>query len=171
MKIRAAKDQDPLLTYNDLRVKFGVSPNIIKVALEKTVDDWKAMLESTTPRNIPRDPASRPIAIKKESIQPFSAVVSSPEPMAIAAPAVSTEASEWEYRAIVIRSRSQFNDVVFEQQGHDNSDWKLLAAKSFEDVLNIFGNDKWDLGGMAVLSHGSAGFTGMYELVFKRKKT
>jgi len=47
------------------------------------------------------------------------------------------------------------NDVVYEQQGNGNSDWKPLAGKTFADVLNLFGADRWELASMIVLSdHG-----------------
>jgi len=172
MKIRAAKDVDPTLTYNDLRQKFGVSPNIIKMALEKSVEEWKSMLDTTTPRTRPQMLVSQPVSIKKEPVPSHEKTTASAEPSITAAASISsgTTTPEWEYHAVIVRSRMQFNDVVYEQQGHDNSDWKLLAVKSFEEVLNLFGNDKWELAAMVVLSHGSTGFTGMYELVFKRKK-
>jgi len=81
------------------------------------------------------------------------------------------KAGEWEYRAIIVRGRQSLNDIVYEQQGRDQGDWKPLAAKSFQDVLNGYGKDRWELAGMAVLSHGPAGFTGMYELAFKRSRS
>ena len=176
MQIRAAKDSDPALTYNDLRQKFSVSPNIIKMALEKSVDEWKTMLETTTPRTKPQTIVSKPMSIKKDSVQSITPIMANSESTAkpaLAIPSglpVNTNAA-WEYRAVIIRSRQQFNDVVYEQQGRDNSDWKMLPnVKSFEDLLNIFGIERWELSGMAVLNHGPAGFTGMYELVFKRKR-
>jgi len=69
-----------------------------------------------------------------------------------------------------VRGRQSFNDIVYEQQGRDQSDWKPFPAKSFQDVLNTLGRDRWEVAGMAVLSHGAAGFTGIYELVFKRSR-
>jgi len=91
-----------------------------------------------------------------------------PAPANITSP---EKAGEWEYRAIIVRGRQSFNDIVYEQQGRDQGDWKPFPAKSFQDVLNGFGKDRWELAGMAVLSHGPAGFTGMYELAFKRPRS
>ena len=172
IQIRAAKDGDPALTYNDLKQKFGVSPNIIKTALEKTVDEWKVILQTAMPRIKPRAPAPKPVAVKKAPIEPDGSVLARPESLPISSPAMdsSCQVPEWEYHAIIVRSRTQFNEVVYEQQGHDKSDWKLLAGKSFQDVLNSFGKEKWELSGMALLHHEAAAFTGMYELVFKRRK-
>ena len=172
MQIRAAKDGNPALTYNDLRQQFGVSPNIIKIALEKTIDEWKAIIATTKPVSKPRNIVSKQVAIKKEEAPPLETITSRSEPMTIIPPPSTSGVTifAWEYRTIIIRSRVQFNNVVYEQQGHDNSDWKLLAVKTFEDALNMYGTDKWELAGMAVLNHGAAGFTGLYELVFKRLK-
>jgi hypothetical protein len=177
MQIRAAKDSNPSLTYNDLRQKFSVSPNIIKMALEKTVGEWKAMFEGATPRTKPRAAVSMPASIMNDPLPSFPAIVHHSESASLPASVIlsgspGTTNAAWEYRTIIIRSRMQFNDTVYEQQGRDNSDWKMLSnLKSFEDVLNMFGNDKWELGGMAVLNHGPSGFTGMYELVFKRNRS
>ena len=61
-------------------------------------------------------------------------------------------------------------DIVYEEQGKNGSDWKPIIAKTFEGVLNSFGNDRWELASMIVLSHGATAFTGLYELAFKRTR-
>jgi len=57
---------------------------------------------------------------------------------------------------------------VYEQQGKNGGDWKPIAGKTFEGVLNTLGADRWQLASMIVLSHGATAFTGLYELAFKR---
>nr|MDO8111653.1 hypothetical protein [Candidatus Sigynarchaeota archaeon] len=164
--IRVAKDTTPGITNKVLRDKFGVSTNIISAALEKTVDEWKALAVTTPFRARIREP---PVLVQ-ETVQ-VQSKVEAPTTVEITTPAsivIPEKAGEWEYRAIIVRGRQSLNDIVYEQQGRDQGDWKPLAAKSFQDVLNGLGKDRWELAGMAVLSHGSSGFTGMYELVFKR---
>jgi len=74
----------------------------------------------------------------------------------------------WEYRIVIVRGRLVLNDVVCEQQGNDNSDWKPIAVKTFGDALKSFGKDGWKLASMVLLNYGAMVFTGLYELVFKR---
>jgi len=166
--IRAEKDANPGTTLKELHVKFDVSTNIVSAALEKTVDEWNALAKVTPLRaRVPEPPVAlqeAPRVQEKVTVPPSATVITTPEN-------VSREATgEWEYRAVIVRGRQSFNDIVYEQQGRDQGDWKPLAAKSFQDALNTFGKDRWELAGMAVLSHGAAGFTGMYELAFKRPR-
>jgi len=166
--IRTSKDTTPGITTKVLRDKFGVSTNIISAALEKTIDEWKALAVSTPYRARVREP---PVLVQ-EAVQVQNKVEASiidemPTPANITPP---EKGGEWEYRAIIVRGRQSFNDIVYEQQGRDQGDWKPFPAKSFQDALNMFGKDRWELAGMAVLSHGAAGFTGMYELAFKRPR-
>ena len=168
--IRAEKDANPNVTYKDLHDKFGASGNLVAVALEKTTAEWKALLETTPARAKTREiPGAKPPveqAISKD--MPREPQVASIEPPT---PAIApSRACEWEYRAVAVRGRTQWNDVVYEQQGKNQGEWKQLAAKTFEGVLDMFGKDGWELAAMAVLSHGSAGFTGVYELAFKRRR-
>jgi len=161
--IRAAKDASPGTTLKELHVKFDVSTNIVSAALEKAVDEWNALAKVTPLRARVPEP---PVAVQKKVIvPPPAAVIAAPEN------ASREAAGVWEYWAVIVRGRQSFNDIVYEQQGRDQGDWKPLAAKSFQDVLNALGRDRWELAGMAVLSHGAAGFTGMYELAFKRPRT
>jgi len=167
--IRGAKDTTPGITTKILRDKFGLSANIISAALEKTVDEWKAFAVATPYRARVREP---PVLVQ-EAVQVQGKVEASiidemPTPANIKPP---EEGGEWEYRTIIVRGRQSFNDIVYEQQGRDQGDWKPLPAKSFQDFLNGLGKDQWELAGMAVLSHGPAGFTGMYELAFKRPRS
>nr|MDO8111461.1 hypothetical protein [Candidatus Sigynarchaeota archaeon] len=167
--IRTAKDATPDMNNKMLREKFGVSTNIISAALEKTVDEWKALAVTTPYRARVREP----IAVVQEAIQ-VQSKVEAPATDEITTPANISppeKGGEWEYRAVIVRGRQSFNDIVYEQQGRNQGDWKPLAAKSFQDALNEFGRDRWELAGMAVLSHGAAGFTGMYEIAFKRPRS
>nr|MDO8109092.1 hypothetical protein [Candidatus Sigynarchaeota archaeon] len=166
--IRTLKDTTPGITTKVLRDKFGVSTNIISAALDKTVDEWKAFAVATPYRARVREPP----VLMQEAVQVLGKV-EAPITEEIPAPAsipLPEKAGEWEYRAVIVRGRQSFNDIVYEQQEWDQGDWKPLAAKSFQDVLNGYGKEKWELAGMAVLSHGAAGFTGMYELAFKRSR-
>nr|MDO8111875.1 hypothetical protein [Candidatus Sigynarchaeota archaeon] len=63
--IRAAKDADPDTTVKKLHIKFGVSTNIISAALEKTVDEWKALAVATPYRTRLREPT----VLIQESVQ------------------------------------------------------------------------------------------------------
>ena len=159
--IRAAKDQAPASTIKDLQKRFGVSGNIVGAALEKTTTEWQAMAASAPARNVyqPRKSMTIDTTIAPKESSPSRKSSSTP----CGAPC-------WEYRAVVVRGRLVLNDIVYEQQGNDNSNWKPLAAKTFGDVLNLFGNDRWELASMLVLSHGASGFTGLYELAFKRPR-
>ena len=166
--IRAEKDANPKVTCKELGSKFGVNTKIIESALEKTIDEWKALAE-TTPARISR----RDLAPVKQAVQqmPAEGMPSKPVPAIALNPVPAPSSTHgWEYRAVIVRGRTQWNDVIYEQQGHAQGDWKPLAVKTFDDVLNLFGKDGWELAGMVGLSHGSAGFTGMYELAFKRKR-
>nr|MDO8115315.1 hypothetical protein [Candidatus Sigynarchaeota archaeon] len=166
--ICAEKDANPGTTLKELHVKFDVSTNIASAALEKTVDEWNALAKVTPLRAMVSEP---PVAVQ-ETPRVQEKVIAPPPAAVIAAPenASREAAGEWEYRAVIVRGRQSFNDIVYEQQGRDQGDWKPLAAKSFQDVLNALGRDRWELAGMAVLSHGAAGFTGMNELAFKRPR-
>jgi hypothetical protein len=157
--IRAAKDQAPALTIKDLQKRFGVSGNIIGAALEKTTAEWQAMA-ATAPARISYQPRKAiPLGITVGPKESSTSQASNP---------TTCEASCWEYRTVIARGRLVLNDIVYEHQGSDNSDWKPLAAKTFADALNLFGKDGWELTGMLVLSHGATAFTGLYELAFKR---
>ena len=157
--IRLAKDQAPATTVKDLQQRFDVSGNIIGVALEKSVAEWQSILASTPARTTyqPRkvSPANTMAIIKEAS--------SSQVPKS-----TTCEAPCWEYRTIIVRGRAVLGDIVYEQQGKNGGDWKPIAAKTFDGVLNSFAADRWELASMIVLSHGAAAFTGLYELAFKR---
>ncbi len=164
--IRAAKDANPGIAIKELNARFGVSNIIVSLALEKSVDEWKALAKVTPLRA--RAPET-PVAVQEARQARDGPAKALPTP-AVALPrkAVSGASGSWDYRAIIVRGRQVLSDFVYEQQGRDQGDWRLLPAKSFQDALNVFGKDRWELAGMAVLSHGAAGFTGMYELVLKR---
>jgi len=156
--IRAAKDESPSATIDDLRRRFGVSGNIVNAALEKTVDEWHAMLGTAMPR------------VKHKSEPPSSMHVA-PISQAVAMPdKLARGLVSWEYRTVVMRGRAVLGGIVYEQQGKDGGDWKPLATNSFDQALGMLDNDGWELTSMAVLKHGETAFTGMYELVLKRPR-
>nr|MDO8113316.1 hypothetical protein [Candidatus Sigynarchaeota archaeon] len=166
--IRTAKDTTPGMTTKMLRDKFGVRANIISAALEKTVDEWKALAVTMPYRariQEPPEPVQETVQVKSK-LETYDTIEIIPPANNI----LPEKNGEWEYRAIIVRGRQSVNDIVYEQRGRDQGDWKLLPAKSFQDALNVFGKDHWELAGIAVLSHGAAGFTGMYEIVFKRPR-
>jgi len=166
--IRMAKDTTPEIPNKKLGDKFGVSTNIISAALEKTVDEWKALAVATRFRAPIREP---PVLVQETVlVQSKVEAINTDDVTTPAIIVIPEKNGEWEYRAVIVRGRQSFNDVVYEQQGRDQGDWKPLPAKSFQDALNAFGKDRWELAGIAVLSHGAAGFTGMYELAFKRPR-
>jgi len=167
--IRAAKDSNPRITLEELHAKFGVSTNIVSSALEKSVDEWNALAKVTPLRARTFNPSGviQEVPQKRDEI-----AAPSSNAKAVLSDNIDPEITgRWEYRAIIVRGRQSFNDVVYEQQGRDQGDWKPLPARSFQDLLNALGRDGWQLAGMAVLSHGATGFTGMYELAFKRQRS
>jgi len=157
--IRKAFEANPAMSHADLRRQFGAVQQMVDSAMGKTAAEWQAMATTEQART-----AYQP----RKTIPLGNQIVQKKSSTSQALNATRHEVLCWEYRTIVVRGRLVLNDVVYEQQGKDYSDWKPLNAKTFGDALNLFGKDGWQLTGMLLLSHGAVAFTGLYELVFKR---
>jgi hypothetical protein len=188
LAIRTDYDANPGQTYKDLQDKFGVNYSSVILAMKRTADEWRAMLdasaagpakplatvskvysEAQVPSSIPvkrgrgRPPAAKPGA--QQVAMPAQAA--SQPPATIQAPA---RPATWEYKSIVVRGKADSGAATFEFQDSGSACWQSVAAKGFDGVLAVFGRDGWELVHVTVLNHGNQAFTGLFEIVFKRAR-
>jgi hypothetical protein len=155
LTIRADYDANPGQTYKDLADKFGVNYGTIILAMKRTADEWRALLDGLAakpakPRPVPAEiPASRgpgrPRVVKPSVVPDPQAVVApvldaGQPPVVIQAP---PGPATWAFRSIVLRAKADQGTPTFSFQDASSAAWQPLAGPSFDDVLALFGRDGW----------------------------
>ena len=180
LAIRTEWEANPETSYKELADRYGVSYTTVILAMKRTADEWRAMLDKMGAKvAVPLVTDSPPLPVPRETakIQPDSAA----SPQAMQAPAPESVPSQslvaiqvspcpvaWEYKSIVIRGKASGKAATYELQDKGSVSWQTLAGPSFDDVLALFGRDGWELANVTVLNHGNQPFTGLFEIVFKR---
>jgi hypothetical protein len=164
LAIRTDHDANPEQTYKDLQAKFDVTYGTVILAMKRTADEWRVLLDASaarpakpradTPIPLPRLQSS--LGISDVAIPPAATIQAEPRPIT------------WDYKAIVIRGKADQGAPAYAFQDKGSVAWQSLANPSFDDVLSLFGKDGWELVTMTALSHDSQPFTGLFEIVFKR---
>jgi hypothetical protein len=150
LSIRTDYDANPNQTYRNRQDKFGVNYSMIILAMKRTADEWRAMLdasaarpakplasvskvysEAQAPSSIPvkrgrgRPPAAKPGAQQVA----IPAQAASQPPAAIQAPA---RPATWEYKSIVVRGKADSGAATFEFQDSGSACWQLLGRDPHE---------------------------------------
>jgi len=184
LAIRAEKDTNPDISYKDLQAKFGVTYGTVILAMKRTADEWRAMLDASGARTKPLKPSaphSEAPETRRRGRPPAAAFINLPESQQTNTtlqvveqlqPLIQTRPQPvaWEYKAIIVRGKADQGAPTFAFQDKSSSAWQSLADPSFDDVLSLFGRDGWELINMTVLSHANQPFTGLFEIVFKRAR-
>jgi hypothetical protein len=162
--IRAEKDGNPSLTHREIRDKFSISQSSVVSALGKTVAEWDALLGGNV--------ETQEDDIDPQGADPEGSTVFVPSTPAKPTPVVTigmAASITWKYKAIVVKGRAGTGaGAVYEIQEQGQTSWQGIAPTRFQDLLDRFGRDGWELVGFAPLQHGATSFIGLFELVFKR---
>jgi hypothetical protein len=182
LAIRTDYDANPNQTYKGLQDKFGVNYSSVILAMRRTADEWRALLDGLAakpakPRPVPteisarrgrgRPPVAKPSVISDVQEPALPVLDAGQSPVAFQAP---SHAITWDYKAIVVRRKGDSDATTFEFQDSGSVTWQSVAAKGFDGILAMFGKEGWELIHITVLNHGNKAFTGLFEIVFKRSK-